>query len=97
MTRVGVGLAEATLGTRVEVPQIDGGSVDLDVPAGTQPGEVFMIASAGMTRLGRRDRGDMHVVVEVAVPESVSVEEEDLLRRWAELRGERVNRNAPTI
>ena len=56
-----------------------------------------MIASAGMTRLGRRDRGDMHVVVEVAVPESVSAEEEDLLRRWAELRGERVNRNAPTI
>jgi molecular chaperone DnaJ len=96
VTRVGIGLAEATLGTRVSVPMIDGDSSDLEIPPGTQPGEVFLVARAGMTRLGRRDRGDLHVVVEVAVPESVTPEEEDLLRKWAELRGERVNRDAST-
>lgn len=96
VARIVVGLAEATLGTRVAVPMIDGGLADLDIPPGTQPGEVFRLAGAGMTRLGRRDRGDMHVVAEVAVPESVTPEEEDLLRNWAELRGERVNRDAST-
>ena len=47
-----------------------------------------------MPVLGRRQRGDLVVVVDVAVPESLSEEEEDLLRRWAELRGERTDRPA---
>jgi hypothetical protein len=36
------------------------------------------------------------VVVDVAVPEDLDPEEEELLRRWAELRGERTNRPAST-
>ncbi len=93
--RASVGIAEATLGTRLEVPLIDGDVTLLDVPAGTQPGDVIHVPNAGMTRLGRRSRGDMHVVLGVVVPEDLSEEEEELLRRWADLRGERVNRNAP--
>jgi molecular chaperone DnaJ len=41
-----------------------------------------------MTRLGRRGRGDLAVVVDVDVPTDLSTEEEDLLRRFAELRRE---------
>ncbi len=93
--RRSIGIAEATLGTRLAVPLVEGGESELDVPPGTQPGAVFSLPGLGITRLGRRTRGDLHVVVTVEVPQSVTVEEEELLRRWAELRGERTERPTP--
>lgn len=92
--RTSIGIAEATLGTRLEVPTIDGSPVTIDVPRGTQPGSLFTIPGHGMSMLGRRGRGDLIVVVDVAIPEDLDAEEEDLLRRWAELRGERIDRPA---
>jgi molecular chaperone DnaJ len=92
--RASLGIVEATLGTRIEVPTIDGDPATLDIPRGTQPGTTFTIPKKGMPTLGRRGRGDLRVVVDVAIPSEVSLEEEELLRRWAELRGERTDRPA---
>jgi molecular chaperone DnaJ len=89
-----VGIAEASLGTRIDVPLLGGGVEELEIPPGTQPGAVFRLPGRGVTRLGRRARGDLHVVVAVRVPDRLSPEEADLLREWAELRGERVDRPA---
>ncbi len=86
--RVAVGIAEAALGTSLEIPLLDGGSMTLEIPKGTQPGWVARIPGQGMTRLGRRGRGDLAVVVEVEVPSDLSPDEEELLRRFAELRAE---------
>lgn len=91
-----LGIAEATLGTRVDVPTIDGDSFSLEVPAGTQPGEIFRIADLGMTVLGRRVRGDLLVLANVTIPTELTAEEEDLMRRWAEIRSENTDRPAPT-
>jgi molecular chaperone DnaJ len=92
--RVVIGIVEATLGTRVAVPQVDGGEAELDIPPGTQPGAVFRLPGLGMTRLGRRSRGDLHIVVSVEIPKNLSGDEEELLLRWADLRGERTDRPA---
>lgn len=91
-----VSVPEATLGARVDVPTIDGDPEILDIPAGTQPGSIFTMPGKGMPVLGRRQRGDMHVVVEVAIPDVLTSEEEELVRKWAELRGESVSRRAST-
>lgn len=91
-----IGLAEAALGTRVTVPLIDGSEAELEIPRGTQPGTLLTMKGEGMTVLGRRSRGDLFVQVEVEVPQDLSPEEEDLLRRWAELRGEKIDRPAST-
>jgi molecular chaperone DnaJ len=94
--RVAIGVPAATLGSRLEIPTLDGVPETLDIPSGTQPGSVFSISGKGMPALGRRNRGDLHVVVEVEIPETVTDEEEDLIRKWAELRGESVERPAST-
>jgi molecular chaperone DnaJ len=73
---------------------VEGGTTDVDIPAGTQPGAVFRLDGLGVTRLGRRARGDLHVVVSVEVPTDLTTEEEEILRRWADLRGERTDRPA---
>jgi molecular chaperone DnaJ len=92
--QVSIGIAGAALGTKVTVPLIEGGETDLEIPAGTQPGAIFQMAGLGVTRLGRRSRGDLHVVVSVEVPKDLTAEEVELLRRWADLRGERTDRPA---
>jgi molecular chaperone DnaJ len=94
--RTSIGIAEAALGTRVEVPTIDGETIEMEIPKGTQPGTTVTVARHGMTILGRRGRGDLIVQVDVRVPEDLGPEEEDLLRRWSELRGERTDRPAST-
>lgn len=92
--RAAIGIAEATLGTVVEVPAIDGEPAEVEVPPGTQPGTLFTIPGRGVPHLGRRQRGDLLVVVEVAIPETVTPDEEHLLRQWADLRGERTGKPA---
>jgi len=92
--QVSIGIAGAALGTKVTVPLIEGGETDLEIPAGTQPGAIFQMAGLGVTRLGRRSRGDLHVVVSVEVPKDLTAEEVELLRRWADLRGEKTDRPA---
>ncbi len=87
-----IGFSEAALGTTVEVPLIDGGTTALDVPPGTQPGEVFRLTALGMPVLGRNARGDLLVHVGVAVPTELTPDEESLLRQWAALRGEGIDR-----
>ena len=93
---VPIGLAEAALGTRVGVPLIEGGTTDLEIPAGTQPGTSLKLSGLGTHKLGQRSRGDLIVIVEVSVPSELSPDEEEALRRFAELRGEKTNRPAET-
>ena len=87
--RVRVGFTEATFGTDIEVPLLEGGTEELEIPRGTQPETVYRLARKGVPRLQRRGRGDLLVHIEVAVPADLTEEEEDALRAYAELRGER--------
>jgi molecular chaperone DnaJ len=86
--RTSIGIAEAALGTTVEVPLVEGGSERIQVPAGTQPGWAQRMTGKGMGRLGRRGRGDLVVQVGVSVPTELTPEQEDLLRRFAETTGQ---------
>lgn len=84
-----VSFSQAALGTTVQVPSLDG-TVELAVPAGTQSGKVLRVGGEGVPRLRSRHRGDLLVTVVVDTPSKLSGEEEQLLRRLAELRGEEV-------
>lgn len=86
--RVSVGFTEATFGTEVDVPLIDGGVETLEIPAGTQPETVYRLGKKGIPHLQRRGRGDLLVHVEVEVPVDLGDDEEEALRTYAELRGE---------
>jgi molecular chaperone DnaJ len=89
VTSAHVSFAQAALGTTVEVPSLEG-PIELVVPAGTQPGTVLRLGGQGVPRLRSRHRGDLLVKIVVDTPSRLSEEEEGLLRRLAELRGEKV-------
>ncbi len=82
--------AQACLGATIIVPTVDGDQ-ELDVPAGTPSGKVFRLRGSGVPAVRRRQRGDHHVQVIVAVPGSLSSEEEELIRRLADLQDEKVH------
>ena len=86
--KVQLGIAEATLGKKLDIPLVDGTSTEVDIPPGTQPASVFRLNRQGMPRLQRRGRGDLLIEVEVVIPQSVSAEAEEVLREYAETVGE---------
>jgi molecular chaperone DnaJ len=84
-----VTLTQAALGVALPFETLDGDE-ELVIPRGTQSGRTFRLRGRGVPRLGGRGRGDLVVRVVVDVPDDLGDEEESLLRRLAELRGEDV-------
>ena len=75
-------ITEAALGTTVRVPTLDG-EVELEFPAGTQPGETRLLRGRGMPVLQGFGRGDHRVFVNVAVPRRLTEEQRRLLEQFA--------------
>uniref|UniRef100_A0A7C2FQS2 Chaperone protein DnaJ n=1 Tax=Thermus islandicus TaxID=540988 RepID=A0A7C2FQS2_9DEIN len=85
--RLQIGLAQAALGTRVEVPGLSG-PIPLDIPPGTGHGEVFELPGEGLPHPG--GRGALRVEVELSVPKRLSKRARELLRAYAAEVGESV-------
>ncbi len=68
----------AALGTKVQVPTLDGDE-ELEVEAGTQPGTVVNLRGRGMPMIGRGRRGDQRVVLNVVIPRNLSDRQRELL------------------
>lgn len=85
-----ISIAQAALGTSLTLATLDGDE-ELVVPAGTQPGRQFVLRGRGVPQVQGRGRGDLRVVVTIEVPTKLSASESELLRRYAEERGETVN------
>jgi molecular chaperone DnaJ len=75
-------MTEAALGATRTVPTLDG-DVELELEAGTQPGEIRVLHGRGMPRLRGRGRGDHRVLVTVLVPRRLSDEGRRLLEEFA--------------
>jgi molecular chaperone DnaJ len=76
---------QLALGAELQVPGVVG-EVALRVPPGTQSGHVFHFRGRGLPRVNASGVGDMHVRVQLWTPETLSDEEERLIRRLAELQ-----------
>jgi molecular chaperone DnaJ len=76
--------AQAALGATVSLEGIDGQEVVLKIPAGSQHGEVVVIERAGMTGLQSKERGDLHVVLQLVVPKKLTDDQRRLLAEYAQ-------------
>jgi molecular chaperone DnaJ len=88
--QVPVSFAQATLGAVVEVPTLDGRE-NLEIPRGTQSGEILRIKGRGMPDIGGRSRGDELVEVVVETPRHLTPRQEELLREFAEIEHHQVS------
>jgi len=86
-----ISLADATLGTTVEIPTIDGGKAKVKIPAGTQNGKQFRLKEKGMPMIRNKNYGDLYIQVITEVPVSLTKEQKNLLEQFKKLEDTKTN------
>lgn len=84
---VEIPMTAAALGTSVTIETLDAAE-SVDIKPGTQSGQVITLYNRGVRHLNESGRGDLMIHVNVETPGRLDEEQEELLRRLAELRGE---------
>ncbi len=84
---VPITVTEAALGTKIEIPTIDGKSV-LRIPPGTQSGQKFRLRGKGAPSLRGEVHGNQIVEVRVVVPRVADERSKEILRELARLNPE---------
>lgn len=74
-------MVKAALGASVEIPTIHG-KKSLDIPAGSQSGELFSIRNEGVPNLRGRGKGDMVVELKVLTPTNLCEEQKKVLSEF---------------
>jgi molecular chaperone DnaJ len=78
---------EAGLGTKIEVPTLDGRSA-LKIPQGTQNHQKFRLRDKGVSNARKSTRGDQIVEVEVQAPKAQDERTREILRELSQLHPE---------
>jgi molecular chaperone DnaJ len=90
LVAVPITYTQAALGGEIEIPTLEGPE-KFQIPRATETGQDFRLVGKGIPHLrSRKDRGDLIIVVFIKTPSKLSAEEEQLLRRLAEIEGSTV-------
>ena len=85
---VPITVPEAALGTRIEVPTVEG-KAQLKIPAGTESGQKFRLRERGFPSLRNPSlHGDQFVEVKITLPKVISEETKEALRQFEKLNSE---------
>jgi molecular chaperone DnaJ len=80
-------MTAAALGATIKLDTFDG-MTDLEIKAGTQPGDIMTLKGKGVTHLRGTGRGDLLVHAAVQTPTRLTPAQEEMLREFAAARGE---------
>ncbi|SDR94878.1 molecular chaperone DnaJ [Erythrobacter sp. HL-111] len=83
-TRVPISFTTAALGGCVEIPDLDGSTNRIDIPAGMQSGKQLRVRGAGMPVLQGRGRGDLVVEIMVETPTRLTRKQKEILQAFRE-------------
>jgi molecular chaperone DnaJ len=78
-----VSFAQASLGSQVEIPTLDG-KVKIKIEPGTQPGKILRLRGKGLPEVNSYSRGDLLVSINVWIPKNLSREERKILEKLDE-------------
>lgn len=85
---VRVPVADAVLGTEVQVPNIIGEPVDITIEPGTQPGHIVKLRGQGMPNVSSGVRGSLHVHLDVTVPTKLDSAQREAMSAFREASDE---------
>jgi len=67
-----LGYPDLMLGTTVSLPHFDGKPLEINVPAGSRPGDTISVKNRGMNNRRGRGRGSVTVLLKMYTPNKVS-------------------------
>lgn len=88
-----VSFVQAALGDTLTIPVLgDNGTCELDLPAGTQPGDILRLPGKGMPSLrDPRRKGDLYAKITVKIPRKLNQRQKELLEAFADSEGFQVS------
>ena len=78
---VPIDFVDAILGTSVDIPTVYG-EATLNIPSGTQPGQIFRMRGQGVKDLRSGRPGDQYVHLDIKMPTSLSKQQKELLSQY---------------
>ncbi len=78
---VSVSFSQAALGDEIEVPTLDGRSILLKVPVGTESGKVLRISGKGIPHFSGYGQGNLYVELSVKTPKKLTKRQKELLEQ----------------
>jgi len=85
-TSANVDVFTAILGGEADVETFDG-RIKLNIPAGTQPEQVFRLAGRGLPHVrDQKDKGDLFVKIKVQIPKYLSSKQRELLEEVSKIK-----------
>ncbi|XP_071691941.1 uncharacterized protein [Rutidosis leptorrhynchoides] len=95
LSSISISYLDAILGTVAKVKTVEG-MTELQIPAGTQPGDTLVLAKKGAPKLNRPSiRGDHLFTIKVSIPKRISGQERELLEELASLNNPTSIRSRP--
>ena len=85
---VPITITQATLGGTLNIPTVDGGSIEYEIAPGTQSGSEFVIKGKGFTKVHSNIVGDLVFDVQVQTPKKLTKEQRDLFEALAKTMNE---------
>jgi molecular chaperone DnaJ len=91
-----ISFVQAALGDKISVPTLNGKKT-LEIPKGTQPGDIFYFRGEGIPELRGRGRGDQIIQVAIKTPTHLTKKQEALLRDFANLESKKLSNKIKNI
>ena len=88
--QVPISFVQASLGDKITVPTLNGNK-SLEVPKGTQPGEILRLKGEGIPSLRNGQRGDQIIQLMVRTPTSLNKKQEKLLKEFAKIEDSKLS------
>ncbi len=84
--QIPISFPQAALGAEIEVPSLNG-TKKINIPAGTQGGQVFTLRGQGIPHLDGFGKGDQHIQVLLKVPTKMNKRQKELLKEFVSQEG----------
>ncbi len=72
-----ISITDAILGTKKEVPTLEG-PVKVNIPAGSQNGDILRLKGKGISDVNYRRKGDMYITLNVIIPRKLDREQKKI-------------------
>lgn len=77
-------LTEALLGTRIQIPTLDGKNLNLKVPPGTQHQTKMRMKGYGLPEMRKSQRGDLYARIIIKIPKRLKKKQKSLIEELSE-------------
>lgn len=94
--RIPISFVQATLGDEISIPTLNGNKT-LQIPKGTQPGDVLSFRGEGIPSLRTGRRGNQLIQVDIRTPTNLNKKQEALLKEFAKLESNKLSKKLKNI